>query len=200
MAKFDIKKLIETHTTDGEVDYTKVNEELEEQNRNIVVKEANKEVEKLKGEQLTNLIKEIGVDGETIDDLKLYIKKLGGSTDEVKEEALKLEKELKELQGKYEAEVETRTKYEQEQKEQKELDLIKSLGVEDEKQIKYLKWDLSQKVSDEKDFATVVEEYRKENDITTTTKFVKDEFGSVKSTKDLDISEAWKAKRNLRRK
>lgn len=200
MAKFDIKKLIETHTTDGEVDYTKVNEELEEQNRNIVVKEANKEVEKLKGEQLTNLIKEIGVDGETIDDLKLYIKKLGGSTDEVKEEALKLEKELKELQGKYDAEVETRTKYEQEQKEQKELDLIKSLGVEDEKQIKYLKWDLSQKVSDEKDFATVVEEYRKENDITTTTKFVKDEFGSVKSTKDLDISEAWKAKRNLRRK
>ena len=200
MAKFDIKKLIDTHTTDGEVDYTKVNEELETQNRNIVVKESKKEVEKLKGEQLTNLIKEIGVDGETIDDLKLYIKKLGGSTDEVKEEALRLEKELKELQGKYEEEVNNRTKLEETQKEAKELELIKSLGVTDEKQIKYLKWDLSQQVTDEKDFATVVEEYRKENDITTTTKFIKDDFGSVKSTKDLDISEAWKAKRNLRRK
>lgn len=200
MAKFDIKKLIETHTNDGEVDYTKINEELEEQNRNIVVKESKKEVEKLKGEQLTNLIKEIGVDGETIDDLKLYIKKLGGSTDEVKEEALRLEKELKELKGKYDTEVETRTKLEAAQKEQAEIELIKGLGVTDEKQIKYLKWDLSQQVTDEKDFATVVEEYKKENDITTTTKFVKDDFGSVKSTKDLDIGEAWKAQRNLRRK
>ena len=120
MAKFDIKKLIETHTNDGEVDYTKINEELEQQNRNIVVKESKKEVEKLKEEQLTNLIKEIGVDGETIDDLKLYIKKLGGSTDEVKEQALKLEKEYNELKKQYDQEVESRTKLEQTQKEQKE--------------------------------------------------------------------------------
>ena len=198
MAKFDIEKLIQQHTNDGEVDYTKINEELETQNRNIVVKESKKEVEKLKDEQLTNLIKEIGVDGETIDDLKLYIKKLGGSTDEVKEEALKLEKEYNELKSKYDAEVETRTKLEATQKEKAELELIKGLGVTDEKQIKYLKWDLSQQVTDEKDFATVVEEYRKTNDITTTTKFIKDDFGSIKSTKDLDISEALKNK--LKRK
>ena len=198
MAKFDIEKLIQQHTNDGEVDYTKINEELETQNRNIVVKESKKEVEKLKDEQLTNLIKEIGVDGETIDDLKLYIKKLGGSTDEVKEEALKLEKQYNELKAEYDKEVESRTKLETAQKEQAELELIKGLGVTDEKQIKYLKWDLSQQVTDEKDFATVVEEYRKTNDITTTTKFIKDDFGSVKSTKDLDISEALKNK--LKRK
>ena len=198
MAKFDIEKLIQQHTNDGEVDYTKINEELETQNRNIVVKESKKEVEKLKDEQLTNLIKEIGVDGETIDDLKLYIKKLGGSTDEVKEEALKLEKQYNELKAEYDKEVESRTKLETAQKEQAELELIKGLGVTDEKQIKYLKWDLSQQVTDEKDFATVVEEYRKTNDITTTTKFIKDDFGSIKSTKDLDISEALKNK--LKRK
>ena len=198
MAKFDIEKLIQQHTNDGEVDYTKINEELETQNRNIVVKESKKEVEKLKDEQLTNLIKEIGVDGETIDDLKLYIKKLGGSTDEVKEQALKLEKDYNELKSKYEEEVENRTKLETAQKEKAELELIKGLGVTDEKQIKYLKWDLSQQVTEEKDFATVVEEYRKTNDITTTTKFIKDDFGSVKSTKDLDISEALKNK--LKRK
>ena len=198
MAKFDIEKLIQQHTNDGEVDYTKINEELETQNRNIVVKESKKEVEKLKDEQLTNLIKEIGVDGETIDDLKLYIKKLGGSTDEVKEEALKLEKQYNELKAEYDKEVESRTKLETAQKEQAELELIKGLGVTDEKQIKYLKWDLSQQVTEEKDFATVVEEYRKTNDITTTTKFIKDDFGSVKSTKDLDISEALKNK--LKRK
>lgn len=199
MAKFDIKKLIDTHTKDGEVDYTKINDELEQQNRNIVVKEATKEVEKQQGEIIAKFVKELGVDGETIEDVKLYVKKMGGSTDEIKEELLKLEKSYKELESNYQTEVETRTKYETEQKETKELELIKSLGVTDEKQIKYLQWDLKQQVTDEKDFATVVAEYAKENDVKTTTKFVQDDFG-LGSTKDLDIGAAWKAQNNLRRK
>ncbi len=52
MAKFNIKELLEKHTSDGEVDYTKVNEELETQNRNIVVKESSKEIDKIKEETL----------------------------------------------------------------------------------------------------------------------------------------------------
>jgi len=192
MAKFDIKKLIESFTVDGEVDYTKANEELEKQNRNIVVKEASKEVEKLKEEQLTNLIKEIGVDGESINDVKLYIKTLGGSTDEVKESLLAAEKAYKDLEVKYNAEVDTRTKLETTQKEQAQIDLIKGLGVTDEKQIKYLKWDFNSQVTEEKDFAKVVEEYQIANDIDVTTPFIKDDFGGGGSSKDLDISEAFK--------
>jgi hypothetical protein len=195
MAKFDIEKLISTHTKDGEVDYTKINEELETQNRNIVVKEASKEVEKLKGEQLTNLIKEIGVDGESIDDVKLYIKKMGGSTDEVKEENIKLTKELENLKTELTNEVESRTKIENEIKEKSQLELIKGLGVTDEKQIKFLKWDLSQQVSEDKTFEQVVAEYAKENEITTTTKIIKDQFGAQGDGKALDIGEAWKTQR-----
>jgi hypothetical protein len=188
MAKFDIKKLIETHTTDGEVDYTKVNEALEEQNRNIVVKEASKEVEKLKGEQLTNILKEVGVEGESIDDLKLYIKKMGGSTDEVKEAMLKLEKEYKELETKYSSEVEAFTALKTANQEKERIGLIKGLGVEDEEQVNYLKWKFENQVTDDKDFAMVVEDYKKENKITTTTKFIKDPFSGAGSGIEMDIS------------
>jgi hypothetical protein len=199
MAKFDIEKLIATHTNDGKVDYTKINEELEEQNRNIVVKESKKEVEKLKGEQLSTIIKEIGIDGESLDDVKLYIKTLGGSTDEVKEQMLQLEKEKKDLQAKYDQEVKTRTELEETQREFKQTELIKSLGITDEKQIKFIKWDLSQQVSEDKTFEDVFNEFKEANKDDTTQIFIKDEFGGGDS-KGLDIKSAFEKRRALRTK
>ena len=200
MAKFDIKKLIDSHTTDGEVDYTKVNEELEQQNRNIVVKEANKEIDKIKNETLATLVKGIGIDGETIDDVKLYIKTLGGSTDEVKEAKLKLEAQFKELEDKYNKEVESRSQLENQAKEEKQLALIKGLGITDEKLIKFYKWDFNSKVTDDKTFEQVVEEYAKENDVKTSTKFIKDQFGASGNETGIDISDAWNSQRNRKRK
>ena len=200
MAKFDIKKLIDSHTTDGEVDYTKINEELEQQNRNIVVKEANKEIDKIKNETLATLVKGIGIDGETIDDVKLYIKTLGGSTDEVKEAKLKLEAQFKELEDKYNKEVESRSQLENQAKEEKQLALIKGLGITDEKLIKFYKWDFNSKVTDDKTFEQVVEEYAKENDVKTSTKFIKDQFGASGNETGIDISDAWNSQRNRKRK
>lgn len=46
MAKFDIEKLITKHTDGENVDYTKVNDELDSQNKNIVAKEVAKETKK----------------------------------------------------------------------------------------------------------------------------------------------------------
>ena len=200
MAKFDIKSLIDKFTNEGTVDYTKVNEELETQNRNIVIKEASKEVDKIKEETLTNLIKELKVEGSTIEDVKLYIKQIGGSTDEAKEEVIRLTTEYNKLKTDYDTEVETRTTIEAEAKGKKQIELIKGLGITEKKQIEFFQWDFNKQVTDDTSFEDVVTSYAKENDIKTSTKYIKDDFGSSGSSKDLDISAAFKAKRELRRK
>jgi hypothetical protein len=187
MAKFDIEKLINDNTNEGKVDYAKVNELLEEQNRNIVVKEATKEVEKLKGEQLSSLIKELGVDGETVDDVKLYIKKMGGSTDEVKEENLKLLKQLDALTKERDTAVEKTTQLETQAKDTLQTNLIKGLGVTDERMIKYLKWDFNNQVTEDVTFEDLANKYAKENDINPV-KIVRDAFGPQGDGKAMDIS------------
>ena len=190
---YDLKKVIDANTNDGVIDFEKVMATLDTDYVNpIVAKKTDKE--KLLNETVSNLVKELGIDGESIDDIKLYVKKMGGSTDEIKEANIKLEKELAETKKLYEKEVESRTKVEADLKDKAQTDLIKSLGVTDEKAIKFLKWDLSSQVTEEKPFEQVVAEYAKENEITTTTKFIKDDFGAG-GDKDLDITAAWKAKR-----
>lgn len=199
MAKFDIESLISKFTNDGKVDYAKVNEELETQNRNIVVKEASKEVEKIKGETLSTIIKELGVDGETVDDLKLYIKQVSGSTDEAKEEVIKLTKQLQLKEKEYGDINEKLTKFETETKERHQTELIKKLGITDEKQVEFFKWDFNRKVTEEKTFDDVVSEWAKENDVKTTTKVIKDPFG-YQDPNELDIGSVFKAKREQRKK
>ena len=196
---YDLKAIIEANTVDGVIDYEKVMGDIDNGYVNpIVAKKSDKT--KLIPEVTAQLIKELGVEGESIDDLKLYVKQMGGSTDEIKEAKLALDKKYKELEEKYNGEVETRTKYEQEKQEAHRNDLIKGLGITDEKQIEFLKWDFNRKVTEDKDFDTVVAEYAKENDVTTTTKFVKDTFGPTNNSKEIDIATAWKAKRSLTRR
>jgi hypothetical protein len=196
---YDLKAVIEANTNEGVIDYEKVMAKLDSEYVNpIIAKKTDKE--KLLKDAVTEVVKELGIEGESVDDIKLYVKKMGGSTDEIKEENLRLTKELEDTKKLYDQEVESRTKVENEIKEKTQLDLIKGLGVEDEKQIKFLKWDFQQQVTEDKTFEQVVEEYAKENEITTTAKFVKDTFGAKGDGKSMDIGEAWAAKRKLTRK
>jgi len=190
---YDLKKVIEANTVEGVIDYDKVMGAVDTEYVNpIVAKKTDKE--KLTNEAVSAIVQELGIDGKSIDDLKLYVKQMGGNTDEVKEANLLLEKSFKDLETKYNTEVDTRTKLELTQKEEAQTNLIKGLGITDEKQIKYLKWDFNNSVTEDKPFDTVVAEYAKENKLKTTQVFVKDEFGGG-SSRTLDIGEAWKNRR-----
>jgi len=194
---YDLKEVITANTVDDVVDYVKVMELLDNEYVNpIVAKKTDKE--KLSKEAVTSLVKELGIQGESVEDLKLYIKQMGGSTDEAKEANILLELALKELQGKYDGEVDIRTKLETVTKTTNERDAIKALGIEDKDSIDFLHFKLSKLVTDDKDFTKVVEEYAKEKDVKTTTRFIKDDFGSTSNS--VDIGAAWKAKREARRK
>ncbi len=199
MAKFNVKDLIDKFTKDGEVDYAKINEELENQNRNIVVKETSKELDRIKEETLSNLIKELNIEGTSVDDVKLYIKQVSGSTDAAKEDVIKLTNEFNKLKKNYDAEVGKRTKLETDLTDKHQTELVRSLGITDEKQIEYFKWDFNKHVDETTTFDDIVKQYKEENGIKTTQKFVKDEFG-YRSTDDLDIKAAFDKKRELTRK
>jgi hypothetical protein len=193
---YDLKEVIAANTVDDVVDYVKVMELLDNDYVNpIVAKKTDKE--KLSTEAVSNLVKELGLDGvESTEGLKLYMKTLGGSTDEAKEANILLDIKLKELQGKYDGEVEIRTNQEKVTKTANERDAIKALGIEDKDSIDFLHFKLSKLVTDDKDFTTVVAEYAKDKDVKTTTRFIKDDFGSTSN--NVDVGAAWKAKRESR--
>jgi len=194
---YDLEKVIIANTKEGVVDFEKIMATLDNDYVNpIVAKKTDKE--KLSKEAVSSLVKELGIDGESIEDLKLYVKQMGGNTDEIKEANIKLQKEFDELKGNYDLEVDTRTKLETATKETNQLNLIKGLGVTDEKQIKFLQWDFNNQVTDDKKFETLVEEYAKDNKLKTNTRFVKDDFGSTSSSKDIDITEAYERLKNKR--
>lgn len=195
---YDLKKIIEANTVEGVIDYEKVMGDIDNGYVNpIVAKKSDKS--KLIPEVTASLIKELGITGESIDDVKLYVKQMGGSTDEIKEAKLALDEKYKELEAKYNSEVETRTALETEATNKHQLELINSLGVTEPSQVEFLKWKFTKEVTEDKDFDTVVAEYAKEKEVTTTAKFVKDPFGA-QGNKSLDIAEAWKAKRAHTRK
>lgn len=196
---YDLKKVIESNTVDGVVDYDKVMGVIDNDYVNpIVAKKADES--KLLPKAISKVIQDLGIDGESIDDLKLYVKKLGGSTDEIKEENLQLTKKIKELEGEFSQTLEAKTKLENDIKEKTQIDKIKQLGVTDKKQIEFLKWDFNRQVNDETTFDDVYNKYVKENEIKTSTKFIKDDFGGGGDGDGLDIKSAFDSKRSLTRR
>jgi len=97
--KFDIEKLIAKHTDGDNVDYAKVNEALDTQNKNIVAKEVGKEVKKFDKDTVIN---EFLTENEfkSVDDFKAF-KKNGATADT--EAVKRVEKALEELQIKHDA-------------------------------------------------------------------------------------------------
>lgn len=201
---YDLKKVIEANTNDGVIDYDKVMGVIDNDYVNPIVAKKTDE-SKLLPKAVSQVINELGIEGESIDDVKLYIKKMGGSTDEIKEENLQLAKKVKELEGQYNETLEAKTKFENEIKEKQQVDmLVNKLGIdtstkEGQKQLEFYKWDFNRQVDDETTFENVVESYVKENDIKTTTKFIKDDFGGG-GTKELDITDAFNKKRSFTHK
>jgi hypothetical protein len=194
---YDLKKLIEANTVEGVIDYDKVMGVIDNDYVNpIVAKKTDKE--KLMPEVIASVVKELGINGESIDDLKLYVKQMGGSTDSIKEENIKLSLQLKEIQSNYDKEVATRTELETKAKEEYQVNKIKSLGIEDNDQVEFLKFKFNKQVNDEKDFDTVVAEYAKENGVKTTTKFIKDDFSNQAGT--IDLAEVWREKNKTKTK
>jgi len=71
---YDLKKVIEEFTVDGVVDYDKVMAKLDNDYVNPIVAKKTDE-SKLLPKAIAQVVSELGVEGESIDDLKLYVKK-----------------------------------------------------------------------------------------------------------------------------
>lgn len=171
MAKYDLASVIESNTQDGVVDYTKVWESVNNDYVNPIVTKNKVDVDKLKLQHNTELLKTVGF--ESIDE----VKKLKDLNDEGKYNAI--QKELDEVKGKYKAELDLKEQLEQEKVIQTQLQAIKQLGYDDDDQVELLHFKLNKQVTDENDFNSIFEEFKKENaPKRTDNKFIKDSFGN----------------------
>lgn len=99
-------------------------------------------------------------DVETVEQLKSHIETVKLSSTDQASEVTRLTTALGEVTGKYENEVATRTKIEKETSLANQKAMIKALGIEDEKQVEFIHWDLSKEVSEEVPFEAVFEAYK----------------------------------------
>ena len=200
----NIKSLIEQHTNDeGVIDYDSVETAVNDEVNNIVAKnkpDTDKLKQDLHGEVAKEIIGGLGIEGQTVDDLKLWAKKMAGNTDEFKETNIKLEQELESLKKQYE-EVETaKNNIEQEYTNTQQLQKIKQLGVKDDETAEFVKFKLDKLVGDDKDFDTALDEFRNESPSyfrqkeVTTFRRVQNPDSNVSDDKDADVLRAFEAK------
>jgi|SRR6056297_3172396 len=200
----NIKSLIEQHTNDeGVIDYDSVETAVNDEVNNIVAKnkpDTDKLKQDLHGEVAKEIIGGLGIEGESVDDLKLWAKKMAGNTDEFKETNIKLEQELESLKKQYE-EVETaKNNIEQEYTNTQQLQKIKQLGVKDDETAEFVKFKLDKLVGDDKDFDTALDEFRNESPSyfrqkeVTTFRRVQNPDSNVSDDKDADVLRAFEAR------
>ena len=200
----NIKSLIEQHTNDeGVIDYDSVETAVNDEVNNIVAKnkpDTDKLKQDLHGEVAKEIIGGLGIEGESVDDLKLWAKKMAGNTDEFKETNIKLEQELESLKKQYD-EVETaKNQIEQEYTNTQQLQKIKQLGVKDDETAEFVKFKLDKLVGDDKDFDTALDEFRNESPSyfrqkeVTTFRRVQNPDSNVSDDKDADVLRAFEAK------
>jgi hypothetical protein len=200
----NIKSLIEQHTNDeGVIDYDSVETAVNDEVNNIVAKnkpDTDKLKQDLHGEVAKEIIGGLGIEGESVDDLKLWAKKMAGNTDEFKETNIKLEQELESLKKQYE-EVETaKNNIEQEYTNTQQLQKIKQLGVKDDETAEFVKFKLDKVVGEDKDFDTALDEFRNESPSyfrqkeVTTFRRVQNPDSNVSDDKDADVLRAFEAR------
>mgnify|MGYP001149811746 CR=1 FL=1 len=200
----NIKSLIEQHTNDeGVINYDSVETAVNDEVNNIVAKnkpDTDKLKQDLHGEVAKEIIGGLGIEGQTVDDLKLWAKKMAGNTDEFKETNIKLEQELESLKKQYE-EVETaKNNIEQEYTNTQQLQKIKQLGVKDDETAEFVKFKLDKLVGDDKDFDTALDEFRNESPSyfrqkeVTTFRRVQNPDSNVSDDKDADVLRAFEAR------
>ena len=150
-------------------------------------------VEDLELKAQTEVIKSLGIDSvENVEQLKNHIKIVSDTTTDKDAELIKVTKEFKELQTSYDSEVESRTKLEGETKLSNEMNKLGTLFDGDEEK-EFFHYKFSKLVTEENTFDMVVDKYTKDNGITTTAKFVKDDFSTPKGS--IDIGQVYKESR-----
>ena len=149
-------------------------------------------IEDLELKAQTEVIKSLGIDSvENVEQLKNHIKIVSDTTTDKDAELIKITKDFKALKLNYDGEVENRTKLEGETKLANEMSKIATVfdGAEEQE---FYHYKLSKLVTEDNTFEMVFDEYTKDNGITTTAKFVKDDFSSNKGS--VDIGQIWKEK------
>jgi len=171
MAKYDLKGVIESNTQEGVVDYTKVWESVNNDYVNPIVTKNKVDVDKLREQHNVELLKTVGF--SSIDE----VKKLKDLNDEGKYNAI--QKELDDITNKYQAELDLKAQVEQDKVIQTQLQAIKQLGYDDDDQVELLHFKLNKQVTDDNDFNSVFEEFKKENaPKRNDNRYVKDSFGN----------------------
>lgn len=190
-----IKDLVEAHKLeDGSIDFEKAEASYQKHINDIVA--AKTDPEKITAKAIEQISNDLGIDAKSLDDVKIYIKKMGGNTDEYKEQNLKLEKELATIRKEKEDIANEYNTFKGEYTTKEQLNMIKALGL-DEERAEFLHYKLNKQVGEDKDFNAVFEEYKKEH--VDEFKQPKTNFRKVRETlpsegDDLDISSAWEAK------
>lgn len=194
----DLKGFLEKYKTEDGYDFETANEALNEDINKIVAKNKPSEEVLLEKAQ-ASLIEGLGIDAKSLDDVKTYIKKMGGNTDEFKEANLKLEKELNDYKSQFETLSNEKSTLEQQFRQRDEFDKIRSLGIDTDDKLEFVHFKVGKLVNDERDFDTALAEYKETNPDLFRNKEVSTgrRFRSSDSTGgDLDITEAASKKLN----
>lgn len=177
MAK-ELQEIITNNTNEsGEVNWENADKAYQDHLNGIITKTVAKETEKVKGETLTTFIKELGIEGQSLDDVKSWVKTMSGNTDEFKELSLKQKKDFEELKEKYDLTTQELNQIKQEAIQTNQLNKIMSAGL-DEEQADYVRYTLNKKVDEEHTFDDLLEEWLKENKPKTNNRFQKQNFNS----------------------
>lgn len=163
----DIKAIIEKHTNEeGVIDYAALEEVVNSEINGIVAKnkpDTDKLKQELHGEVAKSIISGLGIEGSTVDDLKLWAKKMGGSTDEFKEANIKLEQELEKARAELNDIATAKQELETTLTNKERLSRIKELGVKDEETAEFIKFKLDKMVGEDKDFDTALNEFKEQS-------------------------------------
>jgi hypothetical protein len=200
----DIKAFIEKHTNEeGVVDFEALQETVNSEINNIVAKnkpDTDKLKQELHGEVAKSIISGLGIEGSTVDDLKLWAKKMGGSTDEFKEANIKLESELEKTRQELNDIATAKKELENNLTFKDQLGRIKELGVKDDETAEFIKFKLDKLVGEDKDFDTALNEYKEKSPtyvrtqtVTTNRRLPNAEI--ISNDKDADVLEAFEARK-----
>lgn len=165
MKKEELQELLSKNVKEGEeVDFSLFNldaiaDGVNKFTNDVVAKKS--DPEKLMPEAIEKVIGELGIDGKSLDDVKTYIKKMGGNTDEIKEENLKLSKELETIKKERDEYENKYSSLNQEYTTKTQLDMIKGLGKDGE-EAEFLHWKINQGRGD-KEFDEALKEYQEAN-------------------------------------
>jgi hypothetical protein len=200
----DIKLFIEKHTDEeGVIDYAAVEEAINGEINGIVAKnkpDTDKLKQELHGEVAKSIISGLGIEGSTVDDLKLWAKKMGGSTDEFKEANIKLESELEKTRQELNDIATAKKELETNLTFKDQLGRIKELGVKDDETAEFIKFKLDKLVGEDKDFDTALNEFKEQSptyfrtqSVTTNRRLPNAEI--ISNDKDADVLEAFEARK-----